>query len=82
MKKLTLKFVSLTYYHKITLFQPLNYDEMPFWKYYEFTQEEVDNLLFFFNKPPASFKLQPTFEENVTMIKEYFGIKLHPQYEK
>lgn len=51
---------------------------MKFWFYYELTQEELEDLWIYVNKPPQTFKLLGDFESNLTTVVEKFGLKLHP----
>ena len=52
--------------------------EMDFWKYYELTDEELEDIWIYVMKPPQTFKLIKDFETNLKLVIEKFGIMLHP----
>lgn len=60
----------------------MEYAEWPFWKHYEFTEEEMLNVWLFLDKPPPTFKLLGSFEDNAALIAEKIGLPMHPEYLK
>lgn len=62
--------------------KPLSYSEDALWSYYTLSEEEITAVLAFLEKPPSSFKMESSFEENVANLTNFFGVKLCPDYAK
>lgn len=57
----------------------LPYDKlMSYWTYREYDDTDVKKLLDFMEKPPATFKLNDTFQNNLTLLVKTFGVVVHP----
>ena len=48
------------------------------WKFISYTNEDIKKVFDFLEKPPSSFKLNDTYENNLQTIIKTFGICIHP----